>query len=135
MAASKLLWIRSLVAVMLATLVAVLSLSGSTWLVAAQDATTASVSIVNFGFNPVILRITVGTTVTWTNDGVDPHTVTADDGAFDSGRLDPGTQFSQTFDQPGTFSYHCTIHPQMQASVIVTGNTCQRLRPDNRPQP
>jgi hypothetical protein len=58
--------------------------------------------------------------VTWTNAGSRQHTVTADDGSFDSGRLDPGEQFSQTFDQPGTFTYFCGFHPEMQGSVVVT---------------
>ena len=57
--------------------------------------------------------------MTWTNTGSRPHTVTADDGSFDSGRLDPGEQFSQTFDQPGTFTYHCGFHPEMQGSIVV----------------
>ena len=85
---------------------------------AAQDA--AAVSIVNFAFEPATLEVPVGTTVTWTNNGGAPHTVTADDGAFDSGTLQPGASFSQTFSAAGTFAYHCTIHPQMVATIVVT---------------
>ena len=76
--------------------------------------------VVDFAFDPANLTIPVGATVTWTNAGSRPHTVTADDGSFDSGRLDPGEQFSQTFDQPGTYTYHCGFHPDMQGSIVVT---------------
>jgi plastocyanin len=61
----------------------------------AQDG--ADVTIVDFAFQPASLEVSVGTTVTWTNSGASPHTVTADNGAFDSGRLPPGASFSQTF--------------------------------------
>jgi plastocyanin len=85
---------------------------------ARQDA-TFNISVVDFAFEPAALTVPVRATVTWTNDGSRPHTVTADDGSFDSGRLDPGEQFRQTFDQPGTFSYHCGFHPEMQGSIAV----------------
>ena len=80
-----------------------------------------SVEIVDFAFQPATLTVPAGTTVTWTNAGSAPHTVTADDGSFDSGQLDSGATFQQTFDTAGTFSYFCAIHPRMQATVIVTG--------------
>ncbi len=69
-----------------------------------------------------VLTIPVGTTVTWTNE--DPgmlHTVTADDGSFDSGFLEEGQTWSYTFDAAGTFDYHCTPHPWMRARVVVEG--------------
>jgi hypothetical protein len=46
--------------------------------------------------------------------------VTADNGAFDSGRLASGSTFSQTFDTADTFTYHCEIHPQMTGTIVVT---------------
>ena len=49
--------------------------------------------------------------VTWTNLGSGPHTVTADDGSFDSGPLVPGTCFSQPFPTAGLVTYHCALHP------------------------
>jgi plastocyanin len=81
----------------------------------------AAVSIVDFAFQPASVEVAAGSTVTWTNTGQAPHTVTADDGAFDSGQLAPGASFSQTFDTAGTFTYHCNIHPQMTGTIIVTG--------------
>jgi plastocyanin len=94
-------------------------LSGVGLTAASQDAAVA-VQVVDFAFEPGTLTVPAGTTVTWTNAGSRPHTVTADDGSFDSGRLDPGEQFSQTFDQPGTFTYFCGFHPEMLGSVVVT---------------
>jgi plastocyanin len=87
--------------------------------VAAQE--SAAVSIVDFAFQPASVEIATGGTVTWTNTGQAPHTVTADDGSFDSGTLSPGATFSQTFATAGTFTYHCNIHPQMTATIIVGG--------------
>jgi len=85
----------------------------------AQDDMT--VSIQDFFFDSGQLTVAPGTTVTWVNKGQAPHTTTADDGTWDSGTLQPGEDFSFTFDQPGTYTYHCSIHPDMTASVKVSG--------------
>lgn len=77
------------------------------------------VSIAKFGFSPEVLKVPVGTTVTWTNSDPTPHTITADDGGFDSGEVKAGGTFRQTFDRPGTFSYHCALHPSMRGRVEV----------------
>jgi plastocyanin len=76
-----------------------------------------SVSIEDFYFEPSDGAIQPGDTITWTNEGNHPHTVTADDGSFDSGTLQPGQSFSWTFQNPGTVTYHCSIHPFMTGSV------------------
>ena len=86
----------------------------------AQTEAALDVQVVDFAFEPATVTVPVGSTVTWTNAGSRPHTVTADDGSFDSGRLDPGEQFSQVFDQPGTFTYFCGFHPDMQGTIVVT---------------
>jgi plastocyanin/quercetin dioxygenase-like cupin family protein len=83
-------------------------------------AASAAVSIVNFSFEPIDLEVAAGTTVTWTNDDSAPHTVTADDGSFDSGTLQPGDTFSFTFEAGAEVTYHCEIHPRMQGRVVVT---------------
>jgi plastocyanin len=85
----------------------------------APQAQQASVQIKDFEFAPSKVTIKVGGSVTWTNDGSSAHTVTADDGTFDSGQLQKGKTFSRTFDSTGTFSYHCSIHPSMKAQVVV----------------
>jgi LPXTG-motif cell wall-anchored protein len=85
----------------------------------AQDDMT--VSIKDFSFDPAQITVAPGTTVTWTNEGPSAHTTTADDGSWDSGTLQQGEDFSFTFDKPGTYAYHCSIHPDMTASVKVSG--------------
>lgn len=79
-----------------------------------------SVEIVDFSFQPTTLTVPVGTTVTWTNHGSVDHTVTSSDGTFVSGNIASGAEFKHTFSQPGTYSYHCSIHPTMIGQVVVT---------------
>src|SRR5215204_7441150 len=95
---------------------------------AAQDAGVESVPIqnawsVNIGdnfFDPPQSAVEPGSTITWTNKGDEPHTVTADDGSFDSGRLNPGDSYTVAFGGQGTVTYHCEIHPdEMRGSVTV----------------
>jgi len=83
-------------------------------------AAESAVDIKDFAFSPADLEVSVGTTVTWTNDDSATHTVTADDGSFDSGDLANGATFSQTFDTAGTFTYHCAKHPNMTATITVS---------------
>ena len=82
-------------------------------------ASVISVDIKNFAFSPSVLNIKVGTMVTWTNDDSVGHTVTANNGLFDSKTLMPGRSFSYTFTNAGTISYHCSIHPMMTATITV----------------
>jgi len=82
-----------------------------------QDA--RSVDIGDNFFDPPDVAIEPGSTITWTNNGALPHTVTADDGSFDSGRLNPGDSYTVAFDGQGTVTYHCAIHPEMRGSVTV----------------
>src|SRR5919107_777184 len=79
-----------------------------------------TVSIQDFFFDPGQLTVAPGTTVTWVNDGEEPHPSTADDGTWDSGTLQPGESFSFTFDDPGDYSYLCEIHPDMTATITVS---------------
>jgi len=68
-----------------------------------------------------VIEVKVGDTVTWTNDDTTVHTVTAVDGSFDSGLMNPDGSWSHTFTEAGEFEYFCTPHPWMRARVIVTG--------------
>jgi|WetSurMetagenome_2_1015567.scaffolds.fasta_scaffold03169_4 plastocyanin len=77
------------------------------------------VFIQNMAFNPNSITVTVNTTIIWTNQDPIAHTVTSDDGLFDSGNIPSNGTYSHTFTQAGTFSYHCTIHPNMTAVVKV----------------
>jgi plastocyanin len=85
----------------------------------AAEPAALEVSMAGRAFSPAVLEISVGDTVTWINDDDTEHTVTADDGAFDSGQLNEGATFSFTFDTPGEFAYHCQFHSEMQATIIV----------------
>jgi LPXTG-motif cell wall-anchored protein len=87
---------------------------------APHTAETKNVSVKDFEFAPKELTVNVGDTVVWKNDGpARSHTVTANDGSFDSGKLDVGQQFSFTFTKAGTFSYACKFHDVMQATITV----------------
>ncbi len=77
------------------------------------------VTIFDNGFTPASLTLEVGQSVTWTNTGSLPHTVTDAAARFDSGLLLAGEAYSRTFANPGTFNYLCTIHPEMTATVVV----------------
>jgi plastocyanin len=78
-----------------------------------------------WGFQPNDLIVTTGMTVVWRNNGTNTHTVTADDKRSESGDIKPGTTWKYRFDEPGVFTYHCTPHPWMKASVrvVVPGGT------------
>ena len=74
-----------------------------------------------WNYSPAEVSVKVGVKVTWTNTGAVAHTVTADDGtSFDSGSMDPKASFSLTPTAAGTFAYHCTFHPWMKGTLVVT---------------
>jgi plastocyanin len=70
-------------------------------------------------FEPSDAMVDPGTTLMWANRGQEQHTVTADDGQFDSGVLNPGDIFMTTVEGSGTLTYHCALHPEMKGSVTV----------------
>ena len=86
---------------------------------AAKPVAGNAVTIRNFAFGPQVVTVKLGTTVHWTNSDSEAHTVTGDTGAFNSPVLQPGAGYSFTFTKPGTYSYHCTIHPFMTGTVVV----------------
>ena len=81
-----------------------------------------TVAIKNFAFAPAAITVKAGTKVTWTNQDSDAHTVTSqhNSGPLNSTALNTGQSYSYTFTKPGTYSYLCTIHPFMTATVTVT---------------
>ena len=87
---------------------------------AATPAEPAAVSVVDLAFEPATIEVAAGAAVTWTNDDGVPHTATANEGEFNSGVLERGDSFSQTFETPGSFDYFCAIHPSMTGTVTVT---------------
>jgi len=95
-------------------------------------------------FNPAMMRIQPGTTVIWHFEGRNPHTVTADDGSWDSGYLKRGQTFEITFDEPGRYAYHCIPHGHEggkgMAGVILVGDAgdegfdATEIRTEPRPE-
>lgn len=74
-----------------------------------------------WAYAPTELSVKVGSRVIWTNTGAVAHTATADDEkSFDSGTIDPRATFTLVPQSSGTFAYHCTFHPWMKATLIVT---------------
>ena len=85
---------------------------------AITDTPDDTVVIADMAFHPAELVVAADTTVTWTwDDGSIPHDVTFDDGPA-SPLQDTGT-WTRTFDRSGTYSYICSIHPQMTGTVVV----------------
>ena len=70
-------------------------------------------------FNPVRARVTVGTRVRFVNNGELSHTIAARDGSWSTGTLQPAMTGYVTFDEPGTFLYHCTDHPWAIGEITV----------------
>lgn len=86
---------------------------------------TKSVDAMGYKFSPADLTIAVGDTVTWTNHDTAPHNIVVTDGPekFTSPTLQTGQTYSHTFTQAGKYSYYCAIHPDMKATITVTGAT------------
>jgi plastocyanin len=84
---------------------------------AAKASGGTAVAVADNTFSPASLKVAVGDTVMFENEGQIAHTVTGDD--FDSGSLAPGATFTFEASEAGTFSYVCTFHPGMQGSIEV----------------
>jgi plastocyanin len=81
-----------------------------------------AITIKNFAFDPSSLTVKTGTAVTWTNYDGATHTIVSDTGSpapFSSDSLSPGASYTFTFTQPGTYTYHCSIHPSMKGTITV----------------
>jgi plastocyanin len=118
----------------LGTSIALCGCTGSVPTISATPTTTPiqltagpTVTIQNFAFSPDSITVTKGTTVTWVNQDTINHQIINDaqgtvaQGAlFTSGSLQKGAGYSFRFDNPGIYPYHCGIHPNMKAKVIVT---------------
>ena len=90
---------------------------------AANAVATNNVTISNYMFSPMSIRVRVGTTVTWKNTDPVNHTITADNSAAStpsSNDIAQGKSYSYTFTKAGTYTYHCFPHPYMHGTVEVT---------------
>ena len=86
---------------------------------AGTDAAPSTLTIVDFEFQPASFSVPAGTTVEVVNTGVAPHTVTAQDGSFDTGMLEADARSWLTLDTPGTFAFLCSVHPDMTGTIEV----------------
>lgn len=78
-----------------------------------------TVVIKGFKFGPSTITISAGSSVTWENQDSSIHTATSDEGTWDTGQMANGESKTVTFANPGTYSYHCTLHPGMTGKVVV----------------
>lgn len=86
------------------------------------DGGEGSVVMENVAFRPDEITVTAGSAVTWTNQDLIAHTTTSDDNLWDSDPMGQGESFTFTFEEPGTYTYICIIHPtQMHGTVTVEG--------------
>ncbi len=76
-----------------------------------------AVAIKNFAFHPANLTVGAKSRVTWTNNDQGPHTIVTT--VFNSGMLGQSETYSYTFIKPGTYRYHCAIHPYMEGVIVV----------------
>jgi plastocyanin len=86
-----------------------------------RPTTTISVAAYDNYFEPKTINVQPGTTVRWMNYGRHAHTVTANDGRWDSGDIPPGAVYAATFQHPGTYYYYCRHHTKdkMQGTIVV----------------
>lgn len=87
------------------------------------DNNTKVVTIKDMQYSPVSLTVAPGTKVAWINKDDEAHTVTSDNTAgneiWDSGNIEVGKSYARTFNTPGSYNYHCTIHPNMKGIIVV----------------
>jgi plastocyanin len=86
----------------------------------AAPARAVTIKITNFDFSPTVITVPAGTQITWLNQDDDAHDIVADAGGFRSTPLDTGDSYAFTFSHPGTYGYHCGLHPHMVGKVVVT---------------
>ena len=86
----------------------------------APAAVEVPVDIRDFAYNPNVIEIATGDTITWTNQDEVPHTATGEDrDVLQSGTIAPGASFSQAFPNAGEFGFFCEFHPNMTGTIVV----------------
>lgn len=86
---------------------------------APQEPATAEVRMKGFAFVPASISVKPGTIITWTNEDSASHTVTFTEQSWGSDQLAKGDSYMKKFDTPGSYDYHCSIHPSMRGVVVV----------------
>ena len=92
---------------------------------ASGTGTGTVVHIRDDAFVPASLTVKAGDKVTFVNDDDDAHTATADDAAWDSEGLNQGQKWTHAFMKAGKVAYHCTVHPMMHGTIVVTAASRQ----------
>lgn len=92
---------------------------------AAGSSANGQVIMKGIRFQPAELTVHPGETVEFKNEDIVAHTVTADDGSFDSGLIQPGSSWKMTVQKAGTIAYHCTPHPNMKATLVASSGSTQ----------
>ena len=114
-------WALALVVPVLAVIAMIVTLNVTSDTGSAATGSAAeggnAIVIKNFAFSPTPLRVKAGATVTVTNDDGTTHTLTADNGAFDTGDLSGGQQMTITIARAGKYAYHCDIHNYMTGVI------------------
>jgi plastocyanin len=105
-------WMKGKVIVLTAT-------SGGTGLTVKIPSGTGNDPSLNYAPSSFTVVIGVNNTVTFVNQDNTNHTVTANDGSFDSGNIVPGGSWSHAFTTPGTYSFHCIYHTWMKGTIEV----------------
>ncbi|MEZ5798039.1 MAG: cupredoxin family copper-binding protein [Paracoccaceae bacterium] len=77
------------------------------------------VEISGMKFSPAAITVAPGDTITFANLDGAPHTATAKDGSFDTGRLASGQSAVVTITQSGTLAYFCAVHPAMKGKIVA----------------
>ncbi len=90
-----------------------LAAGGPSW------AAEAAITIKEYGFKPNVLVVAKGTKVTWTNEDDIPHNIVGAGSLFRSAALDTKDSFSFTFENAGSYTYFCQLHPFMTGKVVV----------------
>ena len=108
-----------------ADLALVLQASGTTSQNQSAPGASANGQVIMKGmrFQPTELTVHPGETIEFKNEDIFAHTVTADDGSFDSGLIQPGSTWKMTVQKAGTLAYHCTPHPNMKAVLVASSGT------------
>jgi len=96
-----------------------IGVAGGIALATSARAADHTIRIVGHSFSPANLTIAAGDSVTFVNEDRAPHTATANNGSFDTGRLGRGDSTTLTFSAAGTFDYFCAVHPSMTARLTV----------------
>jgi plastocyanin len=109
--------VRTLVAAACVSFACLLQAGGGTGALGASG--THTIVIASMKFVPETLTVKAGDTVVWANKDFFPHTATAQDRSFDSGDIATDKSWKYVATKKGMFSYVCTLHPTMKATLVV----------------